>query len=113
MNERTPMTLAQRREALVAQCGLQRQEAGAALQELLAPVSKRAGMLASLRERFSGRLAVPLGVAGALLGLLAVRKKGILPMITAAAGLWKVAKPLLDTIRQARAASPDPDKRPF
>lgn len=113
MTERAPMTLAQRRQGLVAQCELQRNEAGAALHDMFAPVSKPAGMLATLRERFGGRLAVPLGIAGAVLGLIAVRRKGALPMIAAAAGLWKAARPLLDTIRQARTASLDPDKRPL
>lgn len=113
MTERAPMSLAQRRQALVEQCEFQRREAGVVLQEMLAPVSKPAGMLASLRERLSGRLLVPLGIAGAVLGLIAVRKKGALPMIAAAAGIWKTAKPLLDTLRQARSASPDPDRRPL
>lgn len=113
MNERAPMTLAQRREALVAQCEFQRRDAGAMLQGMRSPASGPAGMLASLRERLSGRLMVPLAVAGAVIGLIAVRKKGALPMIAAAAGIWKAAKPLLGTLRQARSASLDPDKRPL
>ncbi|HEY1044035.1 MAG TPA: hypothetical protein VGE60_09240 [Telluria sp.] len=113
MTERAPMTLAQRREALVALCALQRREAGAALQAIRAPVSKPADMLASLRARFGGRLALPLAVAGAALGLLAVRRKGLIPMVVAAAGAWKTVRPLLATLRQARSASLDPDKRPL
>lgn len=113
MTERAPMTLAQRREALVALCELQRREAGAALHDLRSPAEKPAALLGSLRERFGGRLALPLAVAGAAIGLLAVRKKGLLAMVMAAAGVWKTARPLLDTLRQARSASLDPDRRPI
>ena len=113
MTERAPLTLAQRREALVSQCEFQRREAGALLHGMLAPVARPAGMLASLRERLGGRLAMPLAVAGAVLGLIAVRKKGAVAMIAAAAGLWKTAGPLLATLRQARSASLDPDNDPI
>ena len=89
MTERAPLTLAQRREALVSQCEFQRREAGALLHGMLAPVARPAGMLASLRERLGGRLAMPLAVAGAVLGLIAVRKKGAVAMIAAACrGRW-------------------------
>lgn len=113
MTERAPLTLAQRREALVIRCEIQRREAGALLHGLLAPAARPASMLASLRARLGGRLAMPLAVAGAVLGLIAVRKKGAVAMIAAAAGLWKTVGPLLATLRQARTASLDPDRAPL
>jgi hypothetical protein len=107
------MTLAQRREALIATCELQRGDARSALAELRAPVSRPAGLLASVRERFGGNIAVPLAVAGAVVGFLLMRPKRAIPLITAAAGAWKVVGGLLSTIRSARAASPDPDHAPL
>jgi hypothetical protein len=110
MNEH--MTLAQRREALVARCELQRADARSALSGLTAPVSKPAGLLASVRERFGGNLAVPLALAGAAIALMVTRGKRTVPILTAAAGLWKLGSGLLGTFRQARTASPHPDEPP-
>jgi hypothetical protein len=111
MNEH--MTLAQRREALVARCELQRADARSALSGLTAPVSKPAGMLASVRERFGGNIAVPLALAGVAIGFIVMRPKKAIPMLTAAAGAWKVVSGLLATVRHARGASLDPDEAPI
>lgn len=106
-------TLAQRREALVAQCELQRRDARAALSGMLAPVQKPAGMLDAVRARFGGNLAVPLAIAGAVVGLLVVQRKKAIPLITGALGAWKMASSLLDTFRQARSASQRADESPL
>lgn len=113
MNERPNMTLAQRRQALLARCELQRHDARAAVHGLLAPVHKPAGMLAAVRERFGGRLALPLAVAGAVIGFVVMRRKQAIPVLTAMAGIWKVGSSLLDTVRQARTASQRPDEAPL
>lgn len=113
MSDILKMTLAQRREALVAQCELQRQDARAALGGMLAPVQKPAGMLDTVRERFGGNLAIPLGIAGAVVGLLVVRRKQAIPLLTGALGAWKVVSSLLGTIRQARSASQRADESPL
>jgi hypothetical protein len=112
MSDILKMTLAQRREALVAQCELQRYDARAALGGLLAPVHKPAGMLAAVRERFGGNLAMPLAVAGAVIGLLVVRRKQAIPLLTGALGAWKLVSSVLDTVRQARSASQRTDESP-
>lgn len=111
MNEH--MTLAQRREALVARCELQRGDARSALSGLMAPVSKPAGMLASVRGHFGGNIAVPLALAGAAIGFIVMRPKKAIPMLTAAAGAWKVVSGLLATVRNARTSSLDPDESPL
>ena len=107
------MTLAQRREALVARCALQRSDARAALSGLMAPVSKPAGILDSVRGRFGGNIAVPLALAGAAIGFIVMRPKKAIPMLTAAAGAWKVVSGLLATVRHARTGSLDPDEAPL
>lgn len=106
-------TLSQRREALVAQCELQRRDARAALGGMLAPVRKPAGILDAVRERFGGNLAVPLSLAGAVVGLLVVRRKKAISLITGALGAWKMVSSLLDTVRQARSASQRADESPL
>lgn len=113
MSEMLKMTLAERREALVEQCELQRRDARMALDGVLAPVHQPAGMLDAVRERFGGSLAVPLAVAGAVVGLLVVRRKKAIPMITGALGAWKMVSSLLDTVRQARSASQRADESPI
>lgn len=113
MSDIPKVTLAQRRDALVARCELQRQDARAALGNLLAPVQRPASMLDAVRERFGGRLAVPLAIAGAVVGLLVVRRKQAIPLLTGAVGAWKLVSSLLDTVRQARAASQRADESPL
>lgn len=113
MNDRAQMTLAQRREALVARCELQRGDARSALSGLMAPVTKPASLLASARGRFGGNVALPLALAGAVIGFVVMRPKRAIPMLTAAAGAWKVASGLLATVRNARSASLDPDRSPL
>lgn len=113
MNERGTMTLAQRREALVATCELQRGDARAALSGITAPMSKPAGMLESVRGRFGGNIALPLVLAGAAIGFIVMRPKKAIPMLTAAAGAWKVVSGLLSTVRNARSSSLDPDDSPL
>lgn len=113
MSEMLKPTLAQRREALVAQCELQRRDARAALDGVLAPVQKPAGMLDAVRERFGGNLALPLAVAGAVVGLLVWRRNKVIPLVTGALGAWKMVSSLLDTVRHARAASQRADESPL
>ena len=89
--------LAARRQALVAQCALQRIEAGREIMALLEPVHQPGGL-----RQFIGRdLKVPLTIAGVVLGMAVAKPKRAIPMITAGLSLWKFARPLLAALRPA------------
>lgn len=88
--------LAARRQALVAECALQRIEAGREIMALFEPVHQPGG----LRQFLGGRdLKVPLTIAGVVLGMVVAKPKRAIPMITAGLSLWKFARPLLATLR--------------
>lgn len=94
MTERmTP--LAARRQALVAECALQRIEAGREIMALLEPVHQPGGL-----RQFLGRdLKIPLTIAGVVLGMVVAKPARAIPMITAGLSLWKFAGPLLAQLR--------------
>ncbi|CDG85145.1 hypothetical protein [Janthinobacterium agaricidamnosum] len=71
------LSLAERREALITDCALQRLALSVASRELLMPLQP--GNLAS---RFASRLKIPLLFGGAALGLLAARSGRILPVLS-------------------------------
>ncbi len=89
--------LAARRQALVAECALQRIEAGRELMALFEPVHQPGG----LRQLLGRDLKVPLTIAGVVLGMVVAKPKRALPMITAGLSLWKFARPLLANLRPA------------
>jgi hypothetical protein len=94
MTERmTP--LAARRHALVAECALQRIEAGREIMALLEPVHQPGG----LRQYLGRDLKVPLTIAGVVLGMVVAKPARAIPMITAGFSLWKFARPLMAMIR--------------
>ena len=96
MNNRS--SFAGRRADLLARCAQEREEARAGVAGALAPVAQ----LASLRRRIGG-FKVPLAVLGVVIGLALARPKRIVPTLTAAAGLWKLAKSLLDAFRETQS----------
>lgn len=95
MNNRA--SFAERRAALLARCAQEREEARVGVAGALAPVAQ----LANLRRRIGG-FTVPLAVIGVVIGLALARPKRIVPTLTAAAGLWKLARNLLDAFREAK-----------
>ena len=86
------ITLAQRRDALLVQCALQRIEAARELTALRAPRESSGGGI---------HLKMPLTIAGVVLGMIATRSGGkALPMLTAGLSLIKVASSLMSLVRR-------------
>lgn len=86
-----PITLAQRREALLVQCALQRIEAARELTEMRAPRESSGGV----------NLKMPLTIAGVVLGMIATRSGGkALPMLTAGLSLIKVVSSVMSLVRR-------------
>lgn len=104
------LTLAQRREALVAQCAAQRVETSQELSMLFAPrVSGGGGILGMFSSFPGGRilqtlkgrnLIVPLAIGGLALGLVADRPAKMISFITAGVSLWKMAQPVLEMLQR-------------
>ena len=103
-------TLAQRREALIAQCALQRTEASEQRAQLFAPtLSGGGGMFGMLGMGSLGRvlqtlkgrkLLVPLAIAGLAMGVVAARPARMVSLITTAVSLWKLAQPVLEMLQR-------------
>lgn len=96
MNRKRPFH--ERRAALLAQCGQQRESLRLEFDEVMAPVHQVRG----LRQRIGG-FTVPLAVLGVVIGLAIARPKKIVPTLTAAAGLWKLGRSLLEQFIEARS----------
>ncbi|TFW10647.1 hypothetical protein E4L96_23350 [Massilia arenosa] len=93
----THETLSARRVRLKAECSAQR----AAMQAAVLSIPAPRDLLSSL-PRPSKPVLIAAGLA---LGLFVSRPRKLLALIPAAAGLWKLARPLLETIRQASSAA--------
>ena len=104
MTERALTPLAARRQALVAECAMQRIDAGREIMALLEPVHEPGG----LRQFLGHDLKVPLTIAGVVLGMAAAKPGRAIPMITAGLSVWKFAKPLLALLRRGPAAGTPP-----
>lgn len=87
-------TNAQRREDLIARCAEQRLTFAGEVHSLLLPFAS-----GGWKKRLGGRLRLPLLIAGGVLGLLMVRSKRALPLLTAGASAWKSAGALLPMVR--------------
>jgi len=83
------VTLAQRREALLVQCAMQRIEAARELTALRSP-GGGGGM----------DVKTPLTIAGVVLGMIATRAGKVLPMLTAGLTLIKVVGSLRSLLRR-------------
>ena len=79
-------SLAQRRDALLAECALQRLALGVQTRQLLEPLTG-----GNLRHTLATRFKIPLMVGGAVLGLLLVRPRRCLPLLRASGMLLKHA----------------------
>lgn len=99
-------TLAQRREALVAQCAAQRSEAAQEVSMMFAP-SVSGGSLVSMLTRGAGimellkgrNLKVPLAIAGVVIGIVAVRPRRMVPLLTTGYALFQTLQPVLNMLR--------------
>jgi len=84
------VTLAQRREALLVQCAMQRIEAARELTALRSPGGSGGGM----------DVKTPLTIAGVVLGMIATRAGKVLPMLTAGLTLIKVVGSVRSLLRR-------------
>lgn len=90
----TSASLAQRRDALLAECALQRLALGVETRQLLEPLTG-----GRLRHTLATRFKIPLMLGGAALGLLLVRPRRFVPLLLAGASLLKHANAALPLIR--------------
>ncbi|RJG15771.1 hypothetical protein [Massilia cavernae] len=97
----SPITLAAKRQALLAECALQRINAAHEVSEIMAPIR-------NVREKVGGNLAIPMSAAGIVVGILANRRKKLVPMLTTAFSLWKLGKSLMESWREHKAAQHAP-----
>jgi hypothetical protein len=100
MTERALTPLAARRQALIAECGLQRIEAGREIMALFEPAHQPGGW----RQYLGRDLKIPLTIAGVVLGMAVAKPARAIPMITAGFSLWKFARPLLAQLRSGTKA---------
>lgn len=92
-----------KRLALLDLCEQQRLAFAIDAQDLLRPLAP-----ARLRQRLGARLKLPLMLAGGALGLFVLRPKRLMPVLVAAASVWKSARAVLPLLR---GATPRADKR--
>ena len=94
-NPNNGMTLAMRREALLAQCALQRVMMAVETRELLAPLAPT-----GWRQYLGTRMKVPLAIAGVVLGLVVVRPGRAASMVQLGTTLWSIARTVLPMLRR-------------
>jgi hypothetical protein len=92
--------LARRRQALLAECAMQRASAALAVIDLRAPADQAQGWLGMLG---STNLKVPLTIAGVVAGLALTNPKRAIPVLTAGLSLFKLARRLLPLLRRQAA----------
>ena len=96
---RTHVPLALRREALLAECALQRLSLAAEARNLLMPFTRD-----KLRVTLGPRLKIALMIAGAVLGVAITRPRRTMPMLLRAVALLKSARAVLPVVRHIAAS---------
>jgi hypothetical protein len=102
----TATSLAQRRDALLAECALQRLALGVQTRQLLEPLTG-----GNLRHTLATRFKIPLMIGGAVLGLVLVRPRRFLPLLRAGSALLKhatAAMPVALALAQRFSKPPAP-----
>ena len=94
MNSLTHRGFALRREALLAECALQRLSLAAEARNLSMPLTRE-----RLRVSIGPRLKIPLMIAGVVLGVAMTRPRRAMPMLLRAASLLKSARVVLPVLR--------------
>ncbi|HEY0060592.1 MAG TPA: hypothetical protein VGC21_00645 [Telluria sp.] len=87
-------TLAQRREALIAECSMQRSDVSHQIAALRSPAQGGLGRLDGLTN-----LKVPLMIAGVVLGMVVVKPSRAMPLLATGLSLFKLAKSILSIAR--------------
>ncbi len=92
-------TLAARRAQLVAECAQQRSALAREVSTLRAPTMLTGGGI--MQYLASGKLKLPLTIAGVVLGMIATRPSRAMPMLAAGLSLFKVVASLLPMLRKS------------
>lgn len=95
------MTLAARREALVAECARQRTEVAHEISNLRAPSVLTGGGI--LQYLGSGNLKLPLTIAGVVLGMIATKPSRAMPLLATGLSLFKLVTSVLSVLRKPAA----------
>ncbi len=83
-------SLAERRDALIAECSMQRSHVALEIAMLRAPSGEGFGI---------GKLKLPLMIAGVVMGMVAIRPGRALPLLTTGLSLFKMARGVLAMLR--------------
>lgn len=99
--DKQTLTLAARREALVAECGRQRTEVAHEISNLRAPSVLTGGGI--LQYLGSGNLKLPLTIAGVVLGMIATKPSRAMPLLATGLSLFKLVTSVLSVLRKPAA----------
>lgn len=97
------LSLAERREALIVQCSMQRRDAAREIGALIAPLAHPTGGIGKLLGGGGGGMKLPLGIVGTVAGLVMAKSGKILPMLTVGLSLIKAARSLVGLVRKKRS----------
>ena len=102
MNIDTQKTsLAARREALIVECSRQRSEVAHEISNLRAPSVLTGGGI--MQYLGSGRLKLPLTIAGVVLGMIATKPSRAMPLLATGLSLFKLVTSVLSVLRKPAA----------
>ncbi len=93
-------TVAERREALLKECSMQRTLLAREIAVVRAPSLHGGGIVQTLT---SGRMKVPLAIIGVVVGMIASRRSATMPAMSMGLTVYNLAKSVLRMVR-ARAA---------
>ncbi len=96
----TKPTVAQRREALLQECSMQRTLMAREIAAVRAPSLHGGGIVQTLT---SGRMKVPLAIIGVVVGMIASRRSATMPAMSMGLTVYNLAKSVLRMVR-SRAA---------
>ena len=94
-------TLAARREALIVECSRQRTEVAHEISNLRAPSVLTGGGI--MQYLGSGRLKLPLTIAGVVLGMIATKPSRAMPLLATGLSLFKLVTSVLSALRKPAA----------
>ena len=94
------LTLAERREALVQECSIQRTHLSREIAAIRAPSLHGGSLVHTLT---SGRMKIPLAIIGLVVGMMATKRSATMPAMSLGLTVYNLAKSVLRMVR-ARAA---------
>ncbi|NHZ97666.1 hypothetical protein [Massilia sp. CCM 8734] len=96
-------SLAERREALIVQCSMQRRDAAREFGALISPLTHPASGIGKMLGGGGGGMKLPLGIVGTVAGLVMAKSGKILPMLTVGLSLIKAARSVMGLVRKKRS----------